>query len=147
MKLMFVCTGNTCRSVMAEYIFKTMIQGDVEVCSAGMAAEDGSSPSENTIEVCKSHGIDVSDHKSTNVANSNIEDMDLVLTLETSHRNTLRKRYPDLDIFTIKEFNDVDYIYDIDEPFMSDLNVYEATFNEIKESLDKIDKNKFLKYD
>ena len=147
MKLMFVCTGNTCRSVMAEYIFKTMLQGDVEVCSAGMAAADGSSPSENTIEVCKSHGIDVSDHKSTNVANSNIEDMDLVLTLETSHRNTLRKRYPDLDIFTIKEFNDVDYIYDIDDPFMSDLNVYEATFNEIKESLDKIYKNKFLKYD
>lgn len=131
---------------MAEYIFKTMIQGDIEVCSAGIAAEDGSSPSKNTVEVCRNHGIDVSNHKSTHIKNSNIENMDLVLTLETSHRNTLRKRYPDLDIFTIKEFNDVDYIYDIDDPFMCDINVYEATFNEIKESLEKIDINKFLKY-
>ena len=147
MKLMFVCTANTCRSVMAEYIFKSMIHEEIDICSAGIMAPDGKSPSQNTIEVCRNHGLDVSKHKATNVKRSNIEEMDLVLTLETSHRNTLRKRYPELEIYTIKEFNDVDYVYDIDDPYMYDVEVYEATFNEIKSSLEKIDIKKLLKYD
>ena len=147
MKLMFVCTANTCRSVMAEYLFRTMVQGNIKICSAGIAAQDGKSPSKNTVEVCRNHGLDVSKHKATSINMSNIEDMDLVLTLETSHRNTLRNKYPDLEIYTIKEFNDVDYIYDIDDPFMYDIEVYEATFNEIKKSLEKIDMNKLLIYD
>ena len=147
MKLMFVGTANTCRSVMAEYIFKSIIKENLKICSAGIAATDGRSPSKNTIEVCKNHGLDVSKHKATSIKSSNIEEMDLILTLETSHRNTLRKRYPDLEIYTIKEFNDVDYIYDIDDPFMYDIEVYEATFNEIKESLEKIDRDKLLRYD
>lgn len=144
---MFVCTANTCRSVMAEHLFRTMIQENIEICSAGIAATDGKSPSKNTIEVCKNHGLDISNHKATTIKSSNIKKMDLILTLEISHRNTLRKRYPDLEIYTIKEFNDVDYIYDIDDPFMCDIEVYEATFNEIKESLEKIDIAKLLRYD
>ena len=126
---------------MAEYIFKTMVPEDIEIYSAGIMAEDGSSPSLNTVEVCKMHGIDVSGHKSVNVKRSNIEDMDLVLTLEKSHRNTLRNFYPGLEIFTIKEFNGIDYVFDIEDPYGSDLEIYEATFNEIKESLEKIDLN------
>lgn len=147
MKLMFVCTANTCRSVMAEYIFKDMVGENIEICSAGIMAQDGRSPSKNTVQACENNGLDVSDHKATNVKSSNIEDMDLVLTLETSHRDTLRNRYPDLEIYTIKEFNGVDYLYDIDDPFMYDLEVYEATFKEIKEALEKIDLNKLLEYD
>lgn len=147
MKLMFVCTANTCRSVMAEYIFKGMVGKEIEICSAGIMATDGRSPSKNTVMACRNQGIDVTNHKATNVKRSDIEDMDLVLTLETSHRDTLRKRYPDLKIYTIKEFNGVDYLYDIDDPFMYDLEVYEATFKEIQKSLEKIDMNKLLEYE
>ena len=57
MKIMFVCTANTCRSVMAEHLFRTMIQENIGICSAGIAATDGKSPSKNTIEVCKNHGL------------------------------------------------------------------------------------------
>lgn len=145
MKLMFVCTANTCRSVMAEYIFKKMVGDEIGVYSAGIMATDGKSPSKNTIETCKNHDIDAHRHKAINVKSSNIEEMDLVLTLEKSHRNTLRNRYPDLDIYTIKEFNG-DYIYDIDDPFMYDMEVYEATFNEIQRALEKIDLNKLKEY-
>lgn len=137
MKVMFVCTGNTCRSAMAEAIFKQMVGGDVEVYSSGIAAATGNPPSQNTIIVCNNHGIDISNHFATYFKDSDIEDMDLVLTASQLHTNKLKIYYPDLEIHTIREYAG-QYPWDINDPFGGSLAAYEACFDEIYNSLLKI---------
>lgn len=137
MKVMFVCTGNTCRSAMAEAIFKQMVGGDIEVYSSGIAATTGNPPSQNTIEVCNSHGIDISSHAATYFKDSDIEEMDLVLTASQLHTNKLKIYYPDLEIHTIREYAG-EYPWDINDPFGGSLEAYDACFDEIYNALSKI---------
>ena len=67
--IMFVCTGNICRSAMAEFLFKKKISergllGNVKICSAGTYAYDGDVPTYEGLSVMKSfYGIDMSNHK------------------------------------------------------------------------------------
>lgn len=124
---------------MAEAIFKDLA-GDVEVSSAGIYAMDGNMASFNAIAVCKDHGLDLNDHKSVPVYASNIEEMDLVLTATVSHRDNLKKSYPQLEIYTIKEYAGYDDL-DIADPYGYSLKVYEKCFLEIKEALEKICEN------
>jgi protein-tyrosine-phosphatase len=136
MKIMFVCAGNTSRSAMAEAIFKKM-NSDVEVFSSGIIAKTGKSPSQKTIDVCKSHGIDVSNHKATYFKDSNIENMDLVLTFERVHKSKIKIYYPDLVTYTIKEFVG-EYPMDINDPVGGSVKVYDACFCEICRVLKKV---------
>ena len=133
---MFVCTGNICRSAMAEVIFKDMVS-DVDVSSSGISTFSGQSATYGAIEVCRKHGLDLTGHRSTYVRDSNIEEMDLVLTATDYHSQFLRSSYPDLNIQTIKECAEYDDV-DIADPYGCSLNVYENCFLEIKEALEKI---------
>lgn len=136
MKVMFVCTGNICRSPMAEAIFRDMVK-DAEVSSAGISALTGQKASFNAIAVCSEHGLNLSGHKSTNINDSDIEEMDLVLTATANHSHMLEKLYPQLNIFTIKEY--AGYAdSDIADPYGGSLNDYEICFSEIKDALEKI---------
>ena len=138
MKIMFVCYANTSRSAMAEAIFKRMAGDDIEVCSSGIMAVDGKKSSPVTVEVCRAHGIDITSHTATNFRNSNIEDMDLVLTLEDFYTQRVKDYYPDLKICTIKQFVD-EYPPDINDPAGGDYKVYDACFCEIERVLKKVD--------
>ena len=65
-KILFLCTGNTCRSPMAEGLLRAELEDrglDAEVCSAGLAADEGMTVSENSVLVCKEKGIDISAHR------------------------------------------------------------------------------------
>lgn len=137
MKIMFVCYANTSRSAMAEAIFKTMVGDDVKVYSSGIMAIDGKKSSPVTVEVCKSHGIDISNHRATNFRSSSIEDMDLVLTLEDYYTQRVKDYYPDLKVCTIKQLIG-EYPIDINDPAGGDYNVYDACFCEIYRCLEKV---------
>ena len=138
MKVMFVCTANTCRSAMAEAIFKTMVDEDVEVYSAGINADTGHQASKNTIETCKSHGLDVSEHRATNIKDSDIVVMDLILTATWEHKKILQELLPKKDnIYTIKEYAGL-YPQDINDPYGYNLTSYDACFTEIYDALEKI---------
>lgn len=121
---------------MAESIFR-QIAADIEVCSSGIVAENARKASQNTIEVCKSHGIDVSYHRATYFKDSNIQDMDLVLTLGEFQKEKIKIYYPNLEIFTIKEFIG-EYPFDINDPFGGDIKAYDACFCEICRCLKRV---------
>ena len=139
MRVIFVCYGNTCRSPMAEAIFKSLVS-DIEILSAGMSALDGQKAADNAIMICKFNNLDLNNHRAKNFQELNPKSNDLILTLSCDIRDSLRKSYPDLEIYTIKEYaGEKDYL-DIKDPFGGDLLIYEMCFFEIKEYLKKIAK-------
>ena len=136
MKLIFLCSGNTSRSPMAEGIFKNMVNG-IDVSSAGFSTYSGENADEYAILVCRKHGIDLSDFKTTNISDADFGNADLVLTATVSNRDKIRKLYPDINAYTIKEYAGVGDL-DIEDPSDGGLGDYVICFFEIKEALEKI---------
>ena len=94
MQILFVCTGNTCRSSMAEALFKDMIKKhypdklkDIKVMSAGVAARDGDKASPNAIRAMEELGIDLAFHSATQLTAELISEADLILTMTQRHRD------------------------------------------------------------
>lgn len=125
---------------MAEAIFKNLVK-DAEVSSAGISTITGQKASFNAVAVCKEQGLDLSAHRSTNINDSNIDEMDLVLTATQNHSDVLKRLYPQLNIYTIKEYAG-DNNLDIADPYGGSLNDYEICFSEIKDALEKICESK-----
>lgn len=108
-KIMFICTGNICRSAMAHGLMEKLVKDknkNVEVYSCGIFADDGDRPTFNAIEAISEYGVDLKNHRATNIRSSKIKDMDIILCATTSHKSNVVNMYPDLKdkIFTIKEF-------------------------------------------
>ena len=137
MKLIFLCSGNTSRSPMAEGIFKNMVNG-IDVSSAGFSTFSGEKADEYAILVCRKHGIDLSDFKTTNISDADFGNADLVLTATASNRDKIRKLYLDINAYTIKEYGGVYDDLDIEDPSDGGLGDYVSCFFEIKEALEKI---------
>lgn len=108
MKILFVCTGNTCRSPMAEHLFRNMAEKEklnVEVRSAGISAYIGSPASKKAVEALKEKGVQAS-HKSRPLNKEMIDWADLVLTMTESHKQLVINRFPKAvdKVFVLKEF-------------------------------------------
>ena len=88
-RVLFVCTGNTCRSPTAEAIARKMLEergwDDVEVRSAGVAAYPGSPASGGALRAARAHGLDLSEHRSTPLDAELLEWADLILTMSPGH--------------------------------------------------------------
>lgn len=144
MKVMFICTGNICRSAMAEGIFKKIVKEkmkDVQVYSCGIYAEDGDYATYNAIEAAKYYDVDISNHRATNIRNSQIEKMDIILCATSSHKNIVKLMYPNLEnkIYTIKEYAGLDKNgTDIEDPWGYDIQTYRKCIIEINKCLEKI---------
>jgi protein-tyrosine-phosphatase len=88
-RLLFVCTGNTCRSPLAEAIARQRAAElgwrHVEVSSAGVAALDGSPASEGAVRTAEAHGLDLSAHRSRLLTQRRAHEADLILTMSPDH--------------------------------------------------------------
>ncbi len=139
MKIMFICTGNICRSAMADALLKKMVaenNKNVEVYSAGVSAYTGDEPTYNAIEAMKEYGINLTNHRATHIENSKIKEMDLILCATLSHKRIVLQLYPSLEgkVFTLKEYVKLDregQDMDIKDPWGYNLETYKLSANEI----------------
>ena len=147
MKIMFICTGNICRSAMAEWLLKKKLEEqnrkDIEVYSCGIYAENGDVPTYEAKRVMKEeYGIDMSKHRATNIRNSKIKEMDLILCATSSHKIAVLDMYPELEgkVFTMKEYVNYEREYhdsiNIKDPWGYDIETYRACTSEIEECID-----------
>ena len=108
-KILFVCTGNSCRSVMAEGLFKHMTAdraGEFSVSSAGISAVDGYPASDQTIRVMKEEGVDVSKHQSRRLTLEMVKSVDRIYTMEMMHKEFVLRLCPNAagKVFLLTEF-------------------------------------------
>ncbi len=133
MRILFVCTGNTCRSPMAEVIANAIFKNngrDVCAFSRGIFAESGMPASEYAKLAVKNYGLSLEEHRACQLTESDIKEADLILTMTASHKRMLEKICPAEKLFTLKE-----YCYgteaDISDPFGMSPSVYMDCAEEI----------------
>jgi protein-tyrosine phosphatase len=93
-RVLFVCTGNTCRSPMAAAALRTELGTDadrVEVWSAGTAAGDGQPASDGSLEVTGADGLDLRSHRSRRLSGDLARSADVILAMEPRHRDAIEK--------------------------------------------------------
>lgn len=137
-RLIFVCTGNTCRSPMAATIFKSMeTNSEIKVLSRGLVVlfSEPSNPKADTI--LKSHNLNLEEHISKGLEDSDIDEHTLILTMtEQQKRNVIENfGYAD-NIYTIKEF--VGESGDIADPYGGTLIDYEDCYVELSLLIKKV---------
>lgn len=146
MKILFVCTGNTCRSPMAEEIARDMFSRknirNHFVRSAGIQNITGEPASDNAIMVMKEIDLDISRHFSSLVRRGLMEEADKVLTMTIAQRDLLKIAYFDIDnidekVQTLSYFA-IGEDRDVIDPFFGDIDIYRKTRDEIKELIEKI---------
>lgn len=147
--VLFVCTGNSCRSIMAEGLLRKALKEigreDIEVVSAGISAFNGSSPTEETVTVMRREGVDVSAFKSKSLTDEMIKKADLILTMAAHHMDEVIRRVPAASLKThlLKQFGiDSDTMtceeLDVRDPIGRPIDEYERVLASIKKEIKRI---------
>ena len=138
--LVFICTGNICRSPMAEYLFRDMFQSEHpawRVSSAGVAASYGVPASRYAIAVLEECGVDLQPHRSQPVMPQMAATSRLLVVMTASHQNFLQEVYPTTAGKTalLLNFHSRSKETDLLDPIGLSLDVYRYVRDQIRESL------------
>ncbi|AKL93722.1 protein-tyrosine-phosphatase YwlE [Clostridium aceticum] len=108
--ILFVCTGNTCRSSMAEALLKDLLEKygleNVRVLSAGTAAVKGDRASRASVEIMRERDLCLQEHRARPLTKALIEEADLILTMTANHKKTVLDMLPEAreKVYTLKEY-------------------------------------------
>ncbi len=143
--VLMVCTGNSCRSVMAEYLLrhKTGDRPDVEVISAGTSVFVTAPASSGAVEVLRRRGIDASRHRSQPLSPVVVRKADLILVMTGAHRDAVLRSAPEVQprVYLLREFIEEKpqgVTSDISDPIGQDRLAYEECAQIIEQAVDKV---------
>ena len=150
--IVFVCTGNMCRSPMAEGIMKELILDEVDsktenlpikVMSAGTHASEGSHATENAVMIAGQHGIDIHLHESRLVTVEIVNNADLILTMEKMHTDIIRQNWPHItSVYELENFGRKKYregiTAEVTDPIGMGSDAYLDVFRELKHELERV---------
>lgn len=148
-QILFVCSGNSCRSPMAEGLLKKRLYPEyldkLNVISAGTLGIVNSPATPLAIKVCKEKGVDIANHRSRALTKEVLEQSDLVLVMSDYHKEFIRNNFPELidKVFLLTEFDQSDSdneqnFLSIPDPIGENLSFYRKVINQIDTELSRI---------
>lgn len=145
MNLLFVCTGNTCRSPAAEVLARAEADRlglrDVGTASAGSFAFPDQPAAGVSIAVARERGLDLESHRSRELGLELLEWATHVITMTGSHARAVHQLAPEASVYLLTDFLPSDHPahgQGIVDPFGGDLEVYEQTYRELDEAVEAL---------
>jgi len=136
-QILFVCTGNICRSPLAEALLRRALMergvGEVGVESAGTGAWDGAPASEGAYLIGLERGLDLSSHRARLLTREIVEDAHLIFTMARHHRARVHELGGEARVFVLGEYaGRTGEEAEVGDPFGGDLEVYRDTCAELE---------------
>ena len=130
-----VCTGNICRSPLAEYLFRSRLERvSAKVSSAGIQALVNQPADVLAQEIAQTHGLDLSPHLGRQVEKSVLEEHELVLVMEDHHRDYIRSRFPQVSgkVFLLGKWEEE---MQIPDPYKKSPDFFKEVYSQIDRSV------------
>jgi protein-tyrosine-phosphatase len=142
-KILVVCTGNACRSPMAEGYLRAVLKQEegFEVMSAGTGAADGFKPTQEAVDVMKEDSVDISFLITKAISKSFVDAADLILVMAEKHKKFILEYFPESKekVFLYKQYARIDDgSKDIADPIGQPIQVYRKIRDEIKNATNNI---------